>query len=69
MSVDAMKGELDAMVEPVINEKFQAVLDSLRAVAREETKELDSSVVRFLQVEEHLARHLKRLARGNGDAE
>lgn len=33
-------------------------------VAREETKELDSSVVRFLQIEEHLRRHLKRLDRG-----
>ncbi len=62
--VDIIKGELDANVEPVINEKFQAVLDSLRAVAQEETKELDSSVVRLLQVEEHLRRHLKRLARG-----
>jgi hypothetical protein len=27
-------------------------------------QELDSSVVRFLQVEEHLGRHLKRLTRG-----
>jgi len=33
-------------------------------VAREETKELDSSVVRFLQIEEHLRRHLKRFDRG-----
>ncbi len=62
--VDTIKGELDAVVEPVINQNFQEALDSLRAVARKETKEHDSSVVRFLQVEEHLDRHLKRLARG-----
>jgi hypothetical protein len=59
--VDTIKAELDATIEPVINEKFQDALDSLRGVARDETKELGSSVVRFLQVEEHLGRHLGRL--------
>jgi hypothetical protein len=61
--VKAIKRELKAVVEPVINEVFQKALDELRAVAAKETKELDSSVMRFLQVEEHLARHLKPRSR------
>jgi hypothetical protein len=44
----------------VINEEFKEALDLLRQVAARETKELDSSVIRLLQVEEHLAKHLKR---------
>lgn len=58
----AIKTELGETVEPVVNEAFQAAIDALRTIAMEETKELDSSVVRFLQVEEHLRRHLKRLS-------
>jgi hypothetical protein len=62
--VDTIKRELNATVETFINETFQKALDELRAAAAKETKELDSSVMRFLQVEEHLARHLKRRPRG-----
>lgn len=61
--VATIKKELKATIEPVINETFQKALDELRAAAATETKELDSSVMRFLQVEEHLARHLKRRSR------
>jgi hypothetical protein len=59
--VQAIQHDYDVTVEPMINEKFQEALDALRHMATEETKELDSSVTRFMQVEEHLARHLKRL--------
>lgn len=59
--VDRIKQELAVTIEPVVNESFQEALDALRAFARSETKEADSAVVRFLQVEEHLARHLARL--------
>jgi len=58
--VETIKSELGAIIEPVINEAFMEALASLREVAGRETKELDSSVMRVLQVEEHLARHLKR---------
>ena len=57
--VETIKSELGAIIEPVINEAFMEALASLREVAGRETKELDSSVMRVLQVEEHLARHLK----------
>jgi Holliday junction resolvase-like predicted endonuclease len=59
--VQAIQHEFGETVQRVINEKFKEALDALRRVAAEETKELDSSVTRLLQVEEHLARHLKRL--------
>lgn len=67
--VETIRTEFDETVELVINERFQEALNSLRSVAREETKELDSSVVRLFQVEEHLQRHLNRLARRNGESE
>ena len=58
--VDIIKKEFGIIVEPVINETFQKKLVALRQVAGNETKELDSRVLRFLQVEEHLKRHLER---------
>ncbi len=59
--VDLLRRDLHADLELVINERFQIALDELRAVARNDTKEHTSSVVRYLQVEEHLKRHLARL--------
>lgn len=59
--VQAIQREYDVTVQPVINENFQEKLNDLRRMATEETKELDSSVTRLMQVEEHLRRHLKRL--------
>ena len=59
--VGTIKAECGAIIEPMINEKFQEALTALRNAARVETKELDSAVMRFLQVEEHLKRHLKNL--------
>ncbi len=60
--VETIKIEFGVIIQPVINETFQEALDSLREVAGRETKELDSTVIRLLQVEEHLARHLRRRA-------
>jgi len=59
--VELLRRELQVDIELVINERFQLALDELRAVARNDTKEHTSSVVRYLQVEEHLKRHLARL--------
>jgi hypothetical protein len=53
--------ELGVTIQPVINEKFREALDTLRQVAASETKKLGSTVMRLLQVEEHLAKHLKQL--------
>jgi hypothetical protein len=64
--VERIRGEFAVDVELIINERFQVALDELRMVARNDTKEHCSSVVRYLQVEEHLKRHLARL-RGGSD--
>lgn len=56
----AIETEFDIGVELIINGAFRAALDELRRIARKTTKELDSSVMRYLQVEEHLATHLAR---------
>jgi hypothetical protein len=51
--------EVHAKIESVINRKFQQILEELRKKAANTTKELDSSVMRYLQVEERLVRHLR----------
>jgi Holliday junction resolvase-like predicted endonuclease len=51
--------ERKAAIEMIINKKFHTALQELRVVASAITKELDSSVMRFLQVEVRLAKHLK----------
>jgi hypothetical protein len=61
--VDALAKKPGVVVEPVINERFQEVLDELRRHAGRETKEMTSTVMRFLQVEEHLRKHLGKLER------
>jgi hypothetical protein len=63
--VERVRGELDVELELVINERFQLALDELRTVARNDTKEHTSFVVRYLQVEEHLKRHLARQRGGS----
>ena len=47
-------------LETIVNERFLETIEALRAVATIETKELDSSVMRFLQMEAHLRKHLRR---------
>jgi hypothetical protein len=49
--VESIAREHGLTIDAVINEKFRAALDSLREIARKETKELDSPVMRFLQIE------------------
>lgn len=57
-----IKQEYDVPIEAIVNERFQQTLDELRSYAQKETKELDSTVMRYLQVEEHLAKHIQRLS-------
>ncbi len=56
-----MKAEYDVEIEAVINHEYQHCLDKLRAYASKETKELKSPVLRMMQIEEKLSKHLKRL--------
>jgi hypothetical protein len=50
-------------LECIINEKFAACLAELREYARNTTKELKSPVLRFMQVEECLKRHLSKISK------
>lgn len=53
--------EYGVEIEFVINEKFLLCLRELRDYARKQTKELKSSVLRFMQIEEYLKKHVKKL--------
>jgi hypothetical protein len=56
--VKALKSEIGVKVEPIINREFQKALAELREKAGDISKELDSSVMRYLQIEEWLKAHL-----------
>jgi hypothetical protein len=56
---DALKSKSNVEIELIVNKRFQEALVALREVARKTKKEMDSSVMRYLQVEEHLKRHLR----------
>ena len=56
-----LNDEYGVEIEPVINLGYSKCLDQLRAYAAKETKELKSPILRLMQIEEKLAKHLKRL--------
>jgi hypothetical protein len=56
-----IKYEFGVKIEPVINHEYEKYLDQLRAYAAKETKELKSPILRLMQIEEKLSKHLKRL--------
>ena len=58
---EAIQKESGIMIEAVINLEYSKRLEELRAFARKETKELKSSVLRLMQIEEKLNRHLNRM--------
>ena len=54
-----IEAECQVKIELMINKKFQEALQTLRKAARDTSKEMDSGVMRYLQVEERLAVHLR----------
>ncbi|KAF0106717.1 MAG: hypothetical protein FD146_2309 [Anaerolineaceae bacterium] len=50
-------------LECIINEKFSDCLSELREYARNETKELKSPVLRLMQIEESLKKHIGKTAK------
>ena len=50
-------------LEAIVNADFHRRIEELRDVARTKTEALTSPVMRFLQIEEKLAKHLVRLER------
>lgn len=53
--------EYDVAIEPIINHEYAKCLEQLRVYAAKETKELKSPILRLMQVEEKLSKHLERL--------
>jgi hypothetical protein len=51
-------------VEFVVNDAFQCRIDELREYARNKTEELKNPVLRLLQIEEALKKHLGKKTRG-----
>lgn len=50
-------------LECIINEKFADCLAELRAYAGNQTKEMKSPVLRFMQIEEYLKKHLGKISK------
>ena len=61
--VDRVKKSTGIEVQAIINDSYQETLDELRSIASKETKALDSSFMRYLQIEEYLKEHLVQLKR------
>ena len=49
------------VIECIVNEKFQECLEELRNFARYETKELQCPLMRLMQIEEYLGKHVSKL--------
>ena len=64
--LDQIKNEVKAQANVdvvfVVNEGYIAAVDELRKVARNETKELKSPVMRFLQIDEWSRNNVKKLS-------
>ena len=59
---EGIRNELGVEVECVINEQYLEAIHALRKYAREETKELKSPIMRFLQIEEYSKKRSTRKA-------
>jgi hypothetical protein len=58
-----IRAEYGVTLECIINDKFAHCLMELREYAGRETKELKSPVLRFMQVEEYLKKHLDKISK------
>ncbi len=56
-----LKKEFSYDLELIINHEYNECLKKLREYARKETKELKSPVLRLMQIEEKLSKHLTKL--------
>ena len=58
---DDLKEEFGYELELIINHEYKKCFDELRSFAKKETKELKSPVLRFMQIEEKLNKHISKL--------
>ncbi|MDR0233136.1 MAG: hypothetical protein LBI82_13640 [Dysgonamonadaceae bacterium] len=57
-----LKEKFDVELELVYNQKYLNCIAELRKVARETTQEMSSPIMRFLQIEEKLKIHCKKIS-------
>ena len=61
-AIDAnIEGSYGVSIEFVVNERFLACINEMRAYAKTKTEDLKCPVMRLLQIEEHLSKHIGRL--------
>ncbi|MEQ5322965.1 hypothetical protein ABN267_17615 [Providencia rettgeri] len=56
-----LRAEFGVKLEPIINQLYFNYLSKLREYAAKETKELKSPILRLMQIEEKLAKHVSKL--------
>jgi hypothetical protein len=61
--VQNIKRDYNVTIDPMINEKYASCLSELRNFAASESKELKSPILRLLQIEEKLKKHVSILSR------
>lgn len=57
-----IKSKFGVAIEFIVNDRFYECLNEMRLFARSKTADLKCPVLRFLQIEEHLALHLRKNA-------
>jgi hypothetical protein len=55
-----IKANFGVSIEFIVNDHFSECLNEMRVFAKSTTAEIKCPVMRFLQIEEHLAKHLSR---------
>lgn len=58
---ETLRREYGVGIKPIINHEYAKCLTELREYAAKETKELKSPVLRLMQIEEKLSKHLSKL--------
>ena len=56
-----IKERYDVEIDCIVNERFQECLGELRNFAKTQTKELQCPVMRYIQIEEYLSKHVAKL--------
>lgn len=56
-----IKSNHDVCIELVVNDRFMEYMNQMRAFAKDTTADLKCPVMRLLQIEEHLTKHLGRM--------
>jgi hypothetical protein len=64
-ALDEVKKKTGVEIIKVINQEYVDAINALRHVAQSETKELKSSIMRFLQIEHYATSNLKRVEKAN----